>query len=57
MAGIVGSLHQTLVFGRRVRVLSDQLAALIPPAARILDVGCGDGRSISSSPVSDPTSP
>ena len=43
VAGIVGSLHQTLVFGRRVRVLSDQLAALIPPAARILDVGCGDG--------------
>jgi SAM-dependent methyltransferase len=23
--------------------LSEQLAALIPPAARILDVGCGDG--------------
>ena len=45
MAGIVGTLHQTLVFGRRARVLSDQLAALVPPAARILDVGCGDGRS------------
>jgi SAM-dependent methyltransferase len=43
VAGIVGTLHQTLVFGRRVRVLSDQLTALIPPAARILDVGCGDG--------------
>jgi SAM-dependent methyltransferase len=43
VAGVVGTLHQTLVFGRRVRVLSEQLAALIPPAARILDVGCGDG--------------
>jgi len=43
MAGIVGTLHQAFVFGRRVRVLSGQLAALIPPAARILDVGCGDG--------------
>lgn len=43
MAGVRGTLHQTLVFGRRVRVLSEQLAALIPPAARILDVGCGDG--------------
>jgi SAM-dependent methyltransferase len=43
VAGVVGALHQTLVFGRRVRVLSEQLAALIPPATRILDVGCGDG--------------
>ena len=43
MAGVVGTLHQSLVFGRRVRVLSEQLASLIPPAARILDVGCGDG--------------
>lgn len=43
MAGVVGALHQSLIFGRRVRVLSEQLAALILPAARILDVGCGDG--------------
>jgi ubiquinone/menaquinone biosynthesis C-methylase UbiE len=43
VAGIVGTLHQTLVFGRRVRALSNQLTALIPPAARILDVGCGEG--------------
>ncbi len=43
MAGIVGTLHQRLVFGRRVAALSDQLAALILPGARILDVGCGDG--------------
>jgi SAM-dependent methyltransferase len=36
-------LHEKLVFGRRVKVLADHLAALIPPKARVLDVGCGDG--------------
>jgi SAM-dependent methyltransferase len=39
----VGALHERLVFGRRVRVLARHLAGLIPPRARILDVGCGDG--------------
>ena len=40
---IAGALHQKFVYGRRVRVLSAHLAALIPPNARVLDVGCGDG--------------
>jgi SAM-dependent methyltransferase len=31
------------VFGRRVQVLCDHLVGLIPPGARILDVGCGNG--------------
>lgn len=39
----IGQLHGDLVFGRRVRVLSDRLAALLPPDATVLDVGCGDG--------------
>ena len=39
----VGALHEKLVFGRRVKVLGRHLAALIPPRAKVLDVGCGDG--------------
>ena len=43
MAGVVGTVHDKFVFSRRVKVLAARLAALIPPGARILDVGCGDG--------------
>jgi len=43
MAGAVGVLHETLVVSRRVRVLADHLAALLPRNAKVLDVGCGDG--------------
>lgn len=32
------------IHNRRVEVLSRQLAKLIPEDARVLDVGCGDGR-------------
>jgi SAM-dependent methyltransferase len=39
----MGALHEKLVFGRRVRVLAQHLAALISPGAKVLDVGCGDG--------------
>jgi SAM-dependent methyltransferase len=39
----LGALHERLVFGRRVRVLARHLTGLIPPRARVLDVGCGDG--------------
>jgi SAM-dependent methyltransferase len=42
---VVGQLHGKLVFGRRVRVLAEKLAELIPAEARtLLDIGCGDGR-------------
>jgi SAM-dependent methyltransferase len=36
-------LHGGYVHNRRVRVLRDHLAELIPRKARVLDVGCGDG--------------
>jgi SAM-dependent methyltransferase len=38
----VGAFHGRAVFSRRVRVLSERLAPLLP-AGRVLDVGCGDG--------------
>lgn len=40
---MIGSLHDKLVFGRRIRVLATALAELIPHGAKVLDVGCGDG--------------
>lgn len=40
---VVGVAHERWVFGRRVRVLSELLAPLLPAGARVLDVGCGNG--------------
>ena len=36
-------VHDRMVFGRRIRSLADALAGVIPPKARVLDVGCGSG--------------
>jgi SAM-dependent methyltransferase len=36
-------IHGGYVHDRRIRVLSGHLAELIPPQARVLDVGAGDG--------------
>jgi SAM-dependent methyltransferase len=36
-------MHSRAVHGRRVRTLAARLASVIPPKARVLDVGCGDG--------------
>lgn len=36
-------LHGSYVHTRRVRVLCSHLAEIIPPNAKTLDVGCGDG--------------
>lgn len=36
-------VHSGYVHTRRVRILCDRLIRLIPPGARVLDVGCGDG--------------
>ncbi len=38
------ALHGRHVFPRRIRVLSDHLAQILPLNASVLDVGCGDGR-------------
>jgi SAM-dependent methyltransferase len=39
----IGSLHEKLVFNRRIHVLAKWLAEQIPQGAKVLDVGCGDG--------------
>jgi ubiquinone/menaquinone biosynthesis C-methylase UbiE len=38
-----GILHDHLVFNRRVRVLADWFAKMLPAGVRVLDAGCGDG--------------
>lgn len=40
---MLGRAHRRAVFGRRVRVLAELLAARIPAGASVLDIGCGDG--------------
>ena len=40
---LVGGLHASLVFRRRIRVLASHIAPLLPRGATVLDVGCGDG--------------
>ncbi|MCH9011860.1 MAG: class I SAM-dependent methyltransferase [Proteobacteria bacterium] len=40
---LLARLHGALVFDRRTRVLSERLAQMLPPNAKVLDVGCGDG--------------
>ncbi|MCJ2087830.1 class I SAM-dependent methyltransferase [Methylobacterium sp. E-005] len=43
MKAWIGKLHGDLIFDRRTRVLADALTGLLPRAATVLDVGCGDG--------------
>ena len=40
---ILNGVHNSAVFKRRVRVLSNLLAAEMPSGDTVLDVGCGDG--------------
>lgn len=40
----VGVMHNRLVLNRRVCVLANWFAELVPPRTRVLDVGCGDGK-------------
>lgn len=42
--GVIGSVHSNYVHSRRVKALTSHLAAMIPPNASVLDVGCGDGK-------------
>jgi SAM-dependent methyltransferase len=37
-------LHASCIHPRRVRVLSEHFARIIPQSTSVLDVGCGDGR-------------
>ena len=39
----VRAIHGQTVFSRRVRILAERLAPLLPPGRRVLDIGCGDG--------------
>ncbi len=41
--GALDAIHGNLVHTRRVRVLAGHIASLLPPQAKVLDVGCGDG--------------
>ncbi|HWZ83259.1 MAG TPA: class I SAM-dependent methyltransferase [Terriglobales bacterium] len=43
MPDLAGSLHDRYVAPRRVRILANLVAPLLPENARVLDVGCGDG--------------
>lgn len=40
---VLESIHAARVYGRRVRVLGEWMARLLPRGASILDVGAGDG--------------
>ncbi|HMJ91194.1 MAG TPA: class I SAM-dependent methyltransferase [Candidatus Acidoferrum sp.] len=40
---VVEAIHGSYVHRRRVRVLTDHLASVLPRNAKVLDVGCGDG--------------
>lgn len=39
----VGALHGRVIFSRRVRVLAQDIAAMIPENSSVLDVGAGSG--------------
>ena len=39
----VGVIHNKMVLNRRVEILANWFADLLPQGARVLDVGCGDG--------------
>ena len=43
MLGLLERIHHRYVHLRRVKVLADELARLIPAGSLVLDVGCGDG--------------
>ena len=43
-AQLIGKIHGKVVHERRIVVLAENLGSFLSPGARLLDVGCGDGR-------------
>ena len=41
---LVGQFHESFVFPRRIRVLAERIAPLLPQSGSVLDLGCGDGQ-------------
>ena len=41
---IIGYFHNLCIYTRRVEVLANQICELLPENAKVLDVGCGDGK-------------
>ena len=41
---MLATIHEKFIHTRRVRVLAASIADLLPRNARVLDIGCGDGR-------------
>jgi ubiquinone/menaquinone biosynthesis C-methylase UbiE len=41
---LVEAFHGDFVLPRRARILAERIAPRLPPGARALDLGCGDGR-------------
>jgi SAM-dependent methyltransferase len=52
---LVKHAHGRVVFGRRVRVLAEQLSTKIPEGSAVLDIGCGDGTIASAIMKHQPT--
>ena len=40
---LIETIHGKYVFQRRVNILAEHIASLLPQNSKILDVGCGDG--------------
>jgi SAM-dependent methyltransferase len=41
---VVKTLHDQLVYNRRMKLLAEKISEHLPKKAKILDVGCGDGK-------------
>jgi SAM-dependent methyltransferase len=40
---VIEYIHANYTYSRRVRMLTERVARITPPNARVLDIGCGDG--------------
>ena len=51
---LIERIHDSYIISRRVQILAQHLAPLLPAEANVLDVGCGDGRITSTLAASRP---